>query len=142
MKRIVAVVLLCFLAYFVFVSYKDAKEENKDAEIVTLSVYLDADATNEDVKRIEDEIKNFPGVFDYEFVSKEQAYKEAVEEGLLSVESEYFQGIENPLPDKFTVEFESKNFDDSVQRYFENIEGVDVIKYSEPIEPVYIPSLN
>lgn len=95
-----------------------------------LSVYLDMDATEEEVQQVKEDILMTENVIRCEFVSKEQAYKDATSEDGFSSESEHFKGMENPLPDKFVVVIEDEKLFNETFAKLENIDNVDVVKGS------------
>ena len=136
----IAVLMICLImmgiTFMVLVNVQSVldivEEEN------ALSVYLDMDATPDEVQQAKEDILMTQNVIRCEFVSKEQAYKEALEESGLSPESEYFQGIGNPLPDKFIVVIEDESLFNETFTKLENIENVDVVKGSIDIAKTLI----
>lgn len=131
----IAVLMVCLImmgtTFMVLVNVQTVldivEEEN------ALSVYLDMDATPEQVQQVKEDILMTNNVIRCEFVSKEQAYKEALEQSDFSPDSEYFQGIGNPLPDKYIVVIEDENLFNETFTKLENIENVDVVKGSVDI---------
>lgn len=131
----IAVLLVCLVmmgtTFMVLVNVQSVLDivEQENA----LSVYLEMDATEYEVEQVKEDILMTQNVLRCEFVSKEQAYKEALEDKDLSVESEYFQGIENPMPDKFIVVIEDENLFNETFTKLENIDNVDVVRGSVDI---------
>lgn len=136
----IAVLMICLImmgiTFMVLVNVQTVLDivEQENA----LSVYLDMDATPDEVQQAKEDILMTQNVVRCEFVSKEQAYKEALEESGLSPESEYFQGIGNPLPDKFIVVIEDESLFNETFTKLENIENVDVVKGSIDIAKTLI----
>ena len=124
MKKVVLIILVA-TSLFMLTSCQGNKEKTKPP--VMVYVYLDADATDDEVDKVEKDIRKLPGIISCEFVSKEQAYKEIVDES--GVDPQYFEEIGNPLPHMFVVEFEADAFfGEKTKNILEKIENVDTVK--------------
>lgn len=128
----IAVLMVCLImmgtAFMVLVNVQSVLDivEQENA----LSVYLELDADEFEVQQVKEDILDTDNVIRCEFVSKEQAYKEAVSENGLNVDSEYLKELDNPMPDKFIVVIEDENLFNETFAKLENIDNVDIVRGS------------
>ena len=136
----VAVLMACLVlmgtAFMVLVNVESVLNIVEEENIV--SVYLDMDATQDEVQKVREEIIKIQNVTKCEFVSKEQAFEEVLEKDEFDAELELFRDIENPLPDMFEVAMEDENLFDETVTKLEQIDNVDVVRGSKEITNILI----
>lgn len=101
----------------------------KDVTIVT---FLDLDITEEEIKSVEQEINDIPGVESYEFQSKTDISKEMMDS------SDVFKNImeqwnqeDSPIQDTFLVKVEDINDIGKIAKKIEKIDKVSIVKYGQ-----------
>lgn len=99
---------------------------------MTIVVFLDNDATEDDVEKVENKIKKIPNVEKYTFQTKQEV-KEKMQE-----ESEVFKTVldtwsdeESPLKDTFQVKVDDVRKIKKTALKIENIDKVSVVRYGE-----------
>ena len=136
----VAVLMACLVmmgtAFMVLVNVETVLNIVEEENIV--SVYLEMDATQDEVQKAREEIIKIQNVTKCEFVSKEQAFEEVLEKDEFDAESELFRDIENPLPDMYEVSMEDENLFDETITKLEQIDNVDVVRGSKDITSILI----
>lgn len=93
------IIALAVTAYCGVNVYKDNKQAEK-----TITVYIQDDVSDSDVKQLEEEIKSIDNVENVEFVPKEKAWAEQLEtmdEGQAYFFTQISSG--NPIPDAYDV---------------------------------------
>lgn len=99
----IAILLACLFmvgsAFMVLVNVEGIMKEVESENVVM--VYLDLDTTPEQVRELNNQIVANPNVIRCTYKDKETAYKEAVKD--LGTAANYFEGVDNPLPDLFEV---------------------------------------
>ena len=101
-------------------------------EDVTIVVFVNREATEEDINNIETRIKNISNISSVEFKSKQELQKEmqASSQQLNVILEEYGEEL-NPLKDTFKVKVENiEKIGDTAKR-IESIDKVDSINYGE-----------
>ena len=136
----IAVLMACLVmmgtAFMILVNVESVLNIVEKENVV--SVYLDMDATEEEVRQAKEDILMTDNVIDCDFVSKEQAFKEALEKNEFEAESEIFKDVENPLPDMFEVAMEDETRFDETMAKLEKIDNVDVVRGSKDIANILI----
>ncbi len=136
----IAVLMACLVmmgtAFMVLVNVETVLNIVEEENIV--SVYLDMDATPEEVQQVKEDIILLQNVTKCEFVSKEEAFAEVLEKDEFDAESELFKDIENPLPDMYEVSMEDENLFDETITKLENIDNVDVVRGNKDIADILI----
>ena len=136
----IAVLMACLVmmgtAFMVLVNVETILNIVEEENIV--SVYLEMDATEDEVQKVRQDILMTENVINCEFVSKEQAFKEALAKNEFEAESEIFKDVENPLPDMFEVAMEDELLFDETMTKLENIDNVDVVRGSKDIANILI----
>ena len=136
----IAVLMACLVmmgtAFMILVNVESVLNIVEKENVV--SVYLDMDATEEEVRQAKEDILMTDNVIDCDFVSKEQAFKEALEKNEFEAESEIFKDVENPLPDMFEVAMEDETLFDETMAKLEKIDNVDVVRGSKDIANILI----
>ncbi|MBR3836169.1 MAG: permease-like cell division protein FtsX [Clostridia bacterium] len=134
----IAVLMACLVmmgsAFMVLVNVEGVMQEIEAENVVM--VYLDMDATDSEVKRVEQEILETPNVLRCKYTSKESAFNEAIKD--LETDATYFEGVENPLPDLFEVSISDMAKFDSTVTALEQIENVDIVRDNKEIADVLV----
>ncbi len=109
--------------------------ENFTKEIegdLTIVVFLDTDATNEDVEDITQKIKKLDNVDSYKFQGKEEVKKE------MAKESEIFDSVmstwtadDNPLKDTFQIKVKDINQIGNTAKTLKKMPKVSIVRYGE-----------
>ncbi len=134
----IAVLLSCLImigsAFMLLVNIQSVIDSIEDKNVIM--VYVAQDADDLAVEALGDELKKLKNVSDIEFVDKETAFQQEIEN--LGTDATYFEGVENPLPDLFKVSVdEMKNFD-STSKEIEKLDNVDTIRDDKDIATVLI----
>ncbi len=105
---------------------KDVEKQN-----VILAFVAD-DATDLETAQIEAQLRSIPDVINVEFVSKEVAYAQQLEE--FGVEKNLFDGvIENPLPDSYRISVGNlEQFNVTLQK-IKSVENVSSVRESQEV---------
>lgn len=124
----IAVLMSCLVmigsAFMVLVNVEKVMTEIESQNVVM--VYLEDNISEEQIDSAKQDIIRLEYVGDIEFVDKETAYKEQLQE--LGSAATYFEGHENPLPDMFKVSVtDMTKFDATVDRLVE-IENVHSVR--------------
>ena len=88
------------------------------------------------VTQLGDELKALKNVSHIEFVDKETAFKQEIEN--LGTDATYFEGVENPLPDVYKVSVDMMENFDETSKEIEKLENVDSIRDDKDIATVLI----
>lgn len=104
--------------------------QNKFDEI---EIFLEDDATEEDIDLIEDTIKDKEGVLSVRFRSREQALEILKEDW--AEEAYLLEGLEeeNPLPNSFVVQIEDLEYAENVVNAVKSLDSIEKIQYHEEI---------
>ncbi len=134
----VAVLLSCMImigsAFMLLVNIQSVIDNIEDKNVIMVYVVQDADETA--VTQLGDELKALKNVSHVEFVDKETAFKQELEN--LGTDATYFEGVENPLPDVYKVSVDlMENFDET-SKSIEKLENVDSIRDDKDIATVLI----
>lgn len=134
----IAVLMACLVmmgsAFMVLVNVEGIMNEIEAENVVM--VYLDMDATDSEVKRVEQEIVETPNVLRCKYTSKETAFNDAIKD--LETDATYFEGVENPLPDLFEVSISDMAQFDRTVMALEQIENVDLVRDNKEIADVLV----
>lgn len=105
----------------------------KDVENQNVVVAFAKDnLSDEQLGKIQSDLRAIADVTDVEFVSKEQGYKEQLAE--LGVEEDAFDGIiNNPLPDSFRISVTNIEQFSATLAAIKNVENVDTVRESQEI---------
>lgn len=135
----IAVLMACLVmmgtAFMVLVNVENVLNIVEEENIV--SVYLEMDATEAEVQQVKEDILLTPNVVRCNFVSKEEAFKNALEESGFDEQSPYFN-VENPMPDMYEVSMEDENLFDETIAKLGKINNVDVVRGSKEIANILI----
>ena len=134
----VAVLLSCMImigpAFMLLVNIQSVIDNIEDKNVIM--VYVAQDADEAAVTQLGDELEALKNVSHVEFVDKETAFKQELEN--LGTDATYFEGVENPLPDVYKVSVDlMENFDET-SKSIEKLENVDSIRDDKDIATVLI----
>lgn len=134
----VAVLLSCMImigsAFMLLVNIQSVIDNIEDKNVIMVYVVQDADEAA--VTQLGDELEALKNVSHVEFVDKETAFKQELEN--LGTDATYFEGVENPLPDVYKVSVDlMENFDET-SKSIEKLENVDSIRDDKDIATVLI----
>lgn len=134
----VAVLMACLVmmgsAFMILVNVEYIMEEVEKENVIM--VYLDRDATEEQVRQVKSQIVALPNVSGCVFNDKETAFEQAVDE--LGTDATYFEGVENPLPDMFEVSVADMTKFDLTVNDIKRIDKVDVVRDNQSITNILI----
>lgn len=98
----------------------------------TIVVFLEKDVTDKQTRDLEDKIKKYKNIAEYEFQSKKDIANSMMET------SEVFKNImkewkddENPLKDTFLIKVENVDQITETAKYIENLDNVSIVRYGE-----------
>ena len=125
-------ITLIIVAIAIIASYNVQNFTKQIEKDMTIVVFLDNEATEEDVKEIEKELKSIKNIEKYSFQSK-QDIKEQMQK-----ESEVFNTVlknwtdeESPLKDTFQVKVKEIEHIKSTANKIERVDKVSVVRYGE-----------
>ena len=134
----IAVLMACLVmigsAFMILVNVDNIMQEIESENVVM--VYLDTDATPEQVKQVEKQIIATDNVLKCVYRDKDTAFKEAVDD--LDTDASYFEGVENPLPDLFEVSLRDMTKFSATVKELSSIQKVDVVRDNKDIANVLI----
>ena len=134
----VAVLLSCMImigsAFMLLVNIQSVIDNIEDKNVIM--VYVAQDADEAAVTQLGDELKALKNVSHIEFVDKETAFKQEIEN--LGTDATYFEGVENPLPDVYKVSVDMMENFDETSKEVEKLENVDSIRDDKDIATVLI----
>lgn len=99
-----------------------------------VTVFLEKDIQNSDVKTIESKIESWDGVREVEFISKASAlikWKEDLEDKAYLLDG--YEGEDNPLPHTFIVGIEKPEYVESIAKKAEILPHVIKVNYSKEV---------
>ena len=121
------IVAIAIIASFNVQNFTKAIEKD-----MTIVVFLDNDAEEEDIENVEEEIKNIANVEKYTFQSKQEVKE------MMQQESEVFKTVldtweddESPLKDTFQVKVKNVEKIKKTALKIESIDKVSVVRYGE-----------
>ena len=134
----VAVLLSCMImigsAFMLLVNIQSVIDNIEDKNVIM--VYVAQDADEAAVTQLGDELKALKNVSHIEFVDKETAFKQELEN--LGTDATYFEGVENPLPDVYKVSVDMMENFDETSKEIEKLQNVDSIRDDKDIATVLI----
>lgn len=99
-----------------------------------ITVFLEKDVKDSDIKSIEKTIKSWEGVNEIEFVSKVSALTKWKEElGDKAYLLDGYEGEENPLPDSFVIEIEKPEYTENIALKAQKLPRVMKVNYSKEV---------
>lgn len=134
----IAVLMSCLVmmgsAFMVLVNVQSIMNEIESQNVVM--VYMKTEATQEQVQQTKREILATDNVGNCEYVDKETAFKQQIEE--LGTDATYFDGIENPLPDLFKVSINDMTKFDTTVSKLEKLSNVDSVRDNKDVASTLI----
>ena len=134
----IAVLMACLVmmgsAFMVLVNVEGVMKEIEAENVVM--VYLDLDATDSEVMRVEQDILGTPNVLRCKYTDKDVAFSQALAD--LETDATYFEGVDNPLPDLFEVSISDMSKFKSTVDALAAIENVDVVRDNQEIANVLV----
>lgn len=129
----IAVLMSCLVmmgaAFMVIVNVNNVMTEIESQNVVM--VYVKDEVTGEKLTELRQDITLLQNVKKCDFVDKETAFKQQLEE--LDTDATYFEGVENPLPDLFKVSInDMTRFDETVSA-LAKLDGVDTVRDNREI---------
>ena len=134
----IAVLMSCLVmmgsAVMILVNVQSIMNEIESQNVVM--VYLDTDTAPDAVQQTKTAILATANVKGCEYVDKETAFKQQIEE--LGTDATYFSGVENPLPDLFKVSIDDMTqFENTVSR-LEKLPNVDSVRDNKDVAATLI----
>ena len=134
----IAVLMACLVmmgsAFMVLVNVEGVMKEIEAENVVM--VYLDLDATDSEVMRVEQDILGTPNVLRCKYTDKDAAFSQALAD--LETDATYFEGVDNPLPDLFEVSISDMSKFNSTVDALAAIENVDIVRDNQEIANVLV----
>lgn len=134
----IAVLMACLVmmgsAFMVLVNVEGVMKEIEAENVVM--VYLDLDATDSEVMRVEQDILGTPNVLRCKYTDKDVAFSQALAD--LETDATYFEGVDNPLPDLFEVSISDMSKFNSTVDALATIENVDIVRDNQEIANVLV----
>ena len=129
----IAVLMSCLVmmgsAFMVIVNVNNVMSEIESQNVVM--VYLTEEVRGEAITEMREKITLMQNVKKCEFVDKETAFKQQLEE--LDTDATYFEGVENPLPDLFKVSVSDMTKFDKTVAELKTLDGVDSVRDNREI---------
>lgn len=129
----IAVLMSCLVmmgaAFMVIVNVNNVMSEIESQNVVM--VYLKEEVRGEAITEMREKITLMQNVKKCEFVDKETAFKQQLEE--LDTDATYFEGVENPLPDLFKVSVSDMTKFDKTVAELKTLDGVDSVRDNREI---------
>lgn len=129
----IAVLMSCLVmmgaAFMVIVNVNNVMSEIESQNVVM--VYLKDEVQGEAITEMREKITLMQNVKKCEFVDKETAFKQQLEE--LDTDATYFEGVENPLPDLFKVSVSDMTKFDKTVAELKALDGVDSVRDNREI---------
>ena len=134
----VAVLLSCMImigsAFMLLVNIQSVIDSIENKNVIMVYVKQDADETA--VQKLGEEIRALKNVSGCEFVDKETAFKNEIDE--LGTDATYFEGVENPLPDLYKVSVDDMVNFDSTADALQKLDNVESIRDDKDVATVLI----
>lgn len=129
----IAVLMSCLVmmgaAFMVIVNVNNVMSEIESQNVVM--VYLKDEVQGEALTELREKITLMQNVKKCEFVDKETAFKQQLEE--LDTDATYFEGVDNPLPDLFKVSVSDMTKFDKTVAELKTLDGVDSVRDNREI---------
>lgn len=134
----VAVLLSCMImigsAFMLLVNIQSVIDSIENKNVIM--VYVKQDADEAAVQKLGEEIRALKNVSGCEFVDKETAFKNEIDE--LGTDATYFEGVENPLPDLYKVSVDDMVNFDSTADALQKLDNVESIRDDKDVATVLI----
>jgi len=101
---------------------------------VEITVFLKADTDSADIRNMEEQIKNWEGIKEYDFISKQEALNRWKEEwGDKKYLLDGYNASNNPLPDSFHITVQKPEFVMSIVDKANALPEVEKVQYSKDV---------
>jgi len=125
-------ITLIIVALAIMASFNVQNFTSEIEKDMTIVVFLDGEATEEDAETVEDTIKGMENVSEYTFQTKQQVKEEMQEESdVFKTVLENFDDENSPLKDTFQVKVKEIEEIKATAKEIEKIEHVSVVRYGE-----------
>ena len=129
----IAVLLSCLImigsAFMVLVNIQKVIDNIEDMNVIV--VYVDSDADEQQTRALGTQLKSLPNVAGTEFVDKETAFKEQLDQ--IGTDATYFENADNLLPDTYKVTVVDMEDFDKTAKEIEALDNVDSIRDNKDI---------
>ena len=134
----IAVLLSCLImigsAFMILVNIQQFIDSIEDRNVIM--VYVSETADEAATEKLGAELKSLDNVAGCDFVDKETAFKQQLQE--LGTDATYFEGVENPLPDLYKVRVtDMEKFDDTTKE-IEKLQNVESIRDNKDLASTLI----
>lgn len=134
----VAVLMACLVmmgsAFMIIVNVQNIMSQIEKQNVIM--VYMDDNATATDVVQLREDILKLDNVQSCVHEDKEAAFQEQLDE--LGSKADYFEGVENPLPEAFKVTVKDMSKFDSTASALEKLDKVNSIRDNKEIAQMLI----
>lgn len=125
-------ITLIIVAIAIMASFNVQNFTSEIEKDLTIVVFLDTDATEEDAQKVERQIKSIDNVSKYDFLTKQQVKEQMQEESdVFKTVLENFDDENSPLKDTFQVKVKNIEKIKETAKEIEQIESVAVVRYGE-----------
>lgn len=134
----IAVLMACLVmmgsAFMIIVNVQNVMNQIEQQNVIM--VYMDDDATQADVAALQKDILSVDNVLSCEHEDKEKAFQEQLDE--LGSKADYFEGVENPLPETFKVTVKDMEKFDETASALSGLQKVNSIRDNKEIAQILI----
>lgn len=128
---ITAVLVILGLVLIMIISLNNVVVDTQE-KFDEIHIFLEDDITEEQIRKIEDEIKNNQEILSVVFESKDQALENWKEEW--GEDAYLLEGLEpNPLPNTLIVQLREIEYTEAIVDSIEGLQGVEEIQYNQDI---------
>lgn len=134
----IAVLLSCLImigsAFMILVNIQQFIDSIEDRNVIM--VYVSETADEAATEKLGAELKSLDNVAGCDFVDKETAFKQQLQE--LGTDATYFEGVENPLPDLYKVRVTDMEKFDNTTKEIEKLQNVESIRDNKDLASTLI----
>lgn len=125
-----ACLLIIGISFLLIVNIQNLVKDVEKQNVVV--AFVKDDASDEQLNKVNTDLKAIENVLSVEFVSKEQAFKEQMQE--LGLEEESLDGvIQNPLPDSYRITVNNIDVFSQTLTQIKAVENIDSVRESQEI---------
>ena len=134
----IAVLMACLVmmgsAFMIIVNVQNVMNQIEQENVIM--VYMEDNATAQDVAALQKDILNVDNVLSCEHEDRDQVFQEQLDE--LGSKADYFEGVENPLPEAFKVTVKDMEKFDSTASALSKLTNVNSIRDNKEIAQILI----
>ena len=134
----IAVLMACLVmmgsAFMIIVNVQNVMNQIEQQNVIM--VYMEDNATAQDVAALQKDILNVDNVLSCEHEDRDQVFQEQLDE--LGSKADYFEGVENPLPEAFKVTVKDMEKFDSTASALSKLTNVNSIRDNKEIAQILI----